>query len=579
MNASSPRATSDALPRRWPLLFGLVCAFAYLWLFNWSESTNNPNENVRIYMTRAMAEHGTYAIGHREIVGGRQVDSGPILEEWGYVNDKALRCQDSTQTAPKCTGNLYAGKAPGLSFLGVVPLLVLRAGYSALGWGQPSRAVVVWWLRLIVVVLPTLLAWLWLARHLVRRVDDPRLGLAAVLAAALGSLSLTYGQMFAGHQPTGVALLVTFGAVVAAGSKGRPWLVVLAAFAGAWATVIEFPSGPAAALLLGWLLLRRRDWRDLGWLALGAALPVALLAHFNASAFGKPWSLPYGFLENPGFVRDIAPGLFGISFPTLEKSAGSLISPFTGLYFWAPWVLLAFLGFLASRRSYAPAAAPGESTAARPSLWLDRRGEALVASLICLYFLYFQCSHSLWRGGWVIGPRYITGLVPFAAIAVAHGLDSLSGRAKSLTCLLFGVAAAVAVAVTGLASSVSQGFPFENYNPLPEMVQPLLQNGFVARNPLMALGVSGPWSGLPYFLALLAGALWVAWLVRPRSDSPAVRNAAVAAVLAIAMLAVLGLWHVGPGRRPHTDAALRGRMEAWTPANPPGSFIPPDLPN
>ena len=35
------------------------------WLFVYFDKLNNPNELVRIYMARAMLEHGTYAIGER----------------------------------------------------------------------------------------------------------------------------------------------------------------------------------------------------------------------------------------------------------------------------------------------------------------------------------------------------------------------------------------------------------------------------------------------------------------------------------------------------------------------------------
>lgn len=570
------------LPRHWSRLLLALLAIGYAYLFPWSEATNNPNENVRLYMVRALAEHGTYAIGQRTALGpparagqgpahGGYVDRGPVYDSWGYVNDKALTCDDGGKP-PDCTGRLYAAKAPGMGFLGVPPLWTLNHVWHLLGRAPPSKPLIVWWLRFCCVVLPSIVAWLWLARHLVATLARPRLGLAVVLVAAFGSLSLTYGQMFAGHQTSGLALLWSFAAIVRAGREPRPWQVVQAGFAAALAALIEFPTGPAAVILLLWLLVRRRRAQDLGWLALGALLPVAALAHFDTVAFGAPWHLPYGHLENPGFVQDIAPGVFGISVPNAEKTVGSLLSPFTGLYFWAPWMVLAWLGFAGVRRS---PVVPGPSP-------IDRRGEALVASLICLYFLYFQCSHSLWRGGWVVGPRYITAMVPFAAIAVARGLDSLTPRAFRAASLALAVSGAVAITVTGLATSVSQGFPFEIVNPLPEAVAPLLQNGWVAQNPLMHLGIPGPWSALPWFLALAVAIVWAVLLLEPeplRRQSWPLRLAGVAFVLAVAGLGIAGLWHVGPGRTPLTDRSVRFLMSVWTPPHPPGARIPADLPN
>ncbi|MBM4321215.1 MAG: hypothetical protein FJ125_15005, partial [Deltaproteobacteria bacterium] len=83
----SPR---HAAVRRWPLL--LLC-LTLLWFFPYQEHLNNPNENVRIYLTRALVEHGTVAIGWRVQQGRRLVDRGSVTGEWGWVNDKALVCE------------------------------------------------------------------------------------------------------------------------------------------------------------------------------------------------------------------------------------------------------------------------------------------------------------------------------------------------------------------------------------------------------------------------------------------------------------------------------------------------------
>ncbi len=558
------------LPRGWRIALLLLLTVGYSWLFNWSEPTNNPNENVRVYMARAMAEQGSYAIAERSCTSrGVCGDRGPIYDQWGYVNDKALFCTDGRK-APNCTGKLYAAKAPGLAFVAVLPLTLQRGWYRTWHWGTPSKAAVIWWLRLTCAILPSILGFFWLAVHLSQRLQRPQLAIAVVLAAGLGSLSLTYGQMFAGHQPAAMALLLAYGAIHHAGPLGRRPSVALAGFGVALAACIEFPAAPAGVILVLWLLLRRRQFHDLPWLILGALLPTLWLLHLNWRAFGAPWHLPYAYMENPGFVRDIGPGIFGIALPNLEKTWGSLLSPFTGLYFWAPWVALAWLGFVGLRRPPVP------------SHWaLDRRGDALVASLICLYFLFFQCSHALWRGGWVIGPRYITAIVPFAAIAVAHGLDALPERGNRVAMTVLAVLAPVAIVVTGLGSAVSQGFPFELYNPLPEAVGPLLQAGFVAQNPLMKLGIAGPWSALPYWLALTAACIWLVWLLQPSGlhlKPLPIRIVATVAMLSIAAIGVIGLWSVGPGRTAVTDKTLHFLMTVWTPKAPPGATIPSDLP-
>src|SRR4051794_30863954 len=70
-------------------------ALIYLWVFPYHSRVNNPNENVRVFMTVALVDDHTFAINR-------------IEGDWGYTNDKAVR-----------SGKLYSSKAPGTSYLGV----------------------------------------------------------------------------------------------------------------------------------------------------------------------------------------------------------------------------------------------------------------------------------------------------------------------------------------------------------------------------------------------------------------------------------------------------------------------------
>jgi hypothetical protein len=544
-------------------LFLALLALAYGWLFNWSERLNNPNEMVRVHTVAALADHGTYAIARRETnPSGGFRDEGAVRERLGAVADRSLACDDRSERPPLCAGSLYAAKAPGLAVLGVPPYLAQKWLWRLLGQGEPSRPALVWWLRCCCVVVPTIFAWLGLARHLHRTLDCPPIGLAVALAGALGSLSLTYGQMFAGHQPAGLALVLSFGCVVRAGAVGRPGAVVASGLAAGSAVAIEYPACGAALVLLAWLLVRRRSAGDLGLWVAGAAAPLLLLLHFHTLAFGAPWRLPYAHLEDPGFGAAQARGLFGVTLPDRDRILGSLVSPETGLYFFAPWTALAWLGIggLAGKRS-----AP---------FWLDRRAEGIVAWCVCLYYLWVQSSYEVWRGGWVVGPRHLTAFVPFAALAAAHGLDALPARLARLGIAMLAVLGPASIAITGIASAVSQGFPETFSNPLREAALPLLGRGFVAANPLMLVDVPGPWSALPYFVALSAGALWLVWLLVAEGTAPHPcprRALCSTAALALSAALVVGFWQLGRERSAETDRELGRVMAAWWPPAPPGS--------
>jgi hypothetical protein len=497
----------------------LLLLVAYGWLFVFFERINNPNELVRVYAARALVEDRSWAIGVREQRFGRFIDTGRVYSDWGYVNDKALVCDDPAAHPPGCGGRLFAAKAPAASLIGAVPLAVLRL------FGPLRKTPAVFLLRWICVILPSVAFWLAMRRWMLDSGVPERGALACTLAGALGSLSLTYGQMFAGHQMASVALgaafLCAFWPEDAAGTdRFRPaWC----GFYCALAVALEYPSAPAAALIAGAAWLRHR--RGVGRLLIGA-LPWALvLAQFHWSAFGAPWSTAYSHLENAGFVRDIAPGFMGISIPSGERIYGSLLAPQLGLFFWAPWTALSLL-------------APR---------WLRRF--QLLPFAVVLYYLVFQITHALWRSGWTVGPRYITPIVPFAAICVAL----LIRQAPRLLPVAEGMGAA-GIAATGIASAVCQGFPLEVVNPLREVVWPLLSHGYVPRNPLQLLGVPGLWSALPCFAAL-AVALWLL-----------LRHSRVAAALAAALIAVQWAAPAGDER-----GAVRYLAAQWEPDPPPGA--------
>ena len=490
----------------------LLLLVAYGWLFVFFERLNNPNELVRVHAARALAEQRTWSIGTRERLSGGFADRGPVVSDWGYVNDKALACDDGRAQPPFCAGRLFAAKAPATSLLGAPVLAILRV------FGPLKKAPAVLALRWTCVILPSVAFWILLRRWMVDSAVPEPAALASTLAGALGSLSLTYGQMFAGHQLAALALAAGF--LCAFWGSFRPFWC---GFFCALAVALEYPSAPAAAIVVAAALLRHR--RGAVPLLIGAFPWALLVAQFHWSAFGALWSTPYSHLENPEFVKDIAPGFMGISAPTSERVYGSLLSPWLGLFFWAPWTALALL-------------APR---------WLRRYD--LVPFALVAYYLIFQITHSLWRSGWVVGPRYITPLVPFAAISVAL----LLREAPRLLPIAQGLAAA-SIAATGLASAVSQGFPLEVANPLREVVAPLLGHGYVPRNPLQLLGVPGLWSALPYFAAL-----GIAVFLLLRRSLTAI---AIAALVTVAQWAA----PANPGL-----AAADFLSEQWEPDPPPGA--------
>jgi len=123
-----------AAPAREPLLCRhaawLLVTVAYLFVFPYYERINNPNENVRIWMTRAIVAHHVLNIDQ-------------VSREWGWVNDKAT------------TGkHLYSSKAPGTSFLGVPVLFAETQLHRLIRLPPPTKRQTTLWLRVFSVELP-----------------------------------------------------------------------------------------------------------------------------------------------------------------------------------------------------------------------------------------------------------------------------------------------------------------------------------------------------------------------------------------------------------------------------------------
>jgi len=531
----------DATDRK---LFALLVV-ASGWLFVYFDKLNNPNELVRVYMARAVLERRTYSIGERRAAGAAFDDVGPIYSQWGYVNDKALVCDDPRARPPSCTGKLYAAKAPGASFLAVPVLAVLEGALRR----PPTRTESILALRWVLCIVPSALFWVAFRRFLLLRGVSEATALACTLAGALGSLSFTYGQMFAGHQLAALALATSFLAAFWHWSATSARAALLSGFAAALAVCCDYAAAPAAAIVMaGWFLSRRASWRAIGLALLAALPPLLLLAHFHATAFGSLWSTPYSHLENAEFARDISPGVLGISTPTWERVVNSFFLPPLGLFFWSPWIALA-LG-------------------AAPLLLRRRHVAGATAVAVIAYYLLFQVTHALWRSGWSVGPRYITPVVPFAAAVVGFAIAEADARQRSWALALLGGTGAASVLATGIASSVCQGFPLEVYNPLVEVVAPLLAHGYVAPNVMQLVGVPGLWSALP---ALAAIAIAVALLLTAPLRIAAGVRAPYRVALAVAALLVLAQWTATSGDAPEHAAAVRFLASVWQPNPPPGA--------
>lgn len=444
----------------------VICALAYLYCFPYQSKINNPNENVRFYMTAAIVEEGSYAID-------------TMRERWGWVNDAAVH-----------DNHVYSVKAPGTSFFGVPGYAAYRY-ITTQGGLRYDRKTALWVCRFTASILPTLIFLFFFYGWIARQTRHPLLCNTVFFSVAIGSLLYGYALLFVSHTLSAAA---SFGAfmVLYDYRRQRPnntshAKIFLAGLLTAGVTFFEYPGLIASLLLSIYALLIVRPLSRLYTFALGGLLPTLAMMHFQWRAFGSPFTPGHLMVENAAFRSAHFEGIYGAVGPSAEALYGLLIDPAAGLFPLTPIVLFGVCGFglLIRNRS-------------------ERVDASIALSIIGLTLLAI-CSMNNWRGGWTIGPRYLAVVVPFIAWASLPCLDQISRRFPRLAFSLALGCTITALIASGLPSVYYPHLPPEFSHPLSQLFALLIAHDFAPYNLGNFVGLTGTQSMWPLcFIAAAA---------------------------------------------------------------------------
>ena len=516
--------------RRHLVLAGI--AAAYLLIFPYFRALENPNENVRIWATRAVVAHGTW-------------DISQVVAEWGPVTDTAA-----------AGGHRYSSKAPGTSALGI-PVHFIHDRLSRLFAGHaPSQISTTWALRVFTVILP-LLAFLWFfARRIEHETESPFARDLLTLALGLGTMFYPYGLAFVGHVPSAALAFAGFLALVPArGPQAQAPLpsrrALLAGALVGLSVCFEYQTLLAAVVLAGLAVwsLRGRVWL----FALGALGPALLLGIYHATLFGHPWELPYAHLDDPGYaLYHHSRGFLGLGQPRMRVLVSGFFSVDYGLFVYSPLLAAGFA----------------------MALWtVVRKGDRICGVVVAVTFVMavFLSGMANWRAGWcAAGPRYIAVVVPFLVHAIAVCWHDLVAPRRWLGAAVLALTL-VSVGLCAL-SGLFPHFPLQLDNPIFDLVLPLVRAGFVPHSLGTALGLTGLPALLPWAAAIVAA------LVLVVRAAPLGRRGTGAAVAASLVL-LLGLSTYG--KKTREDQRVRAFIEGiWEPVRDrPDHIGPPAHPS
>lgn len=469
--------------KRYGLAVGV--AVLYLYSFPYFAEIRSANELPRIYLTQAIVEEGTVAI-----------DTG--VERWG-----------STADVSPAGGHHYSNKAPGSSFL-AVPAYVALKGVKAVVGSEPTLAEMTWAFRVFTGIVPTLLFLVLLWRFLRRFCPDEGPRRIAVVGYAVGSMAMTYSVLFISHQLSAVCIGTAYILAVWVIEDGldHRWLLACG-FAAGCAPLVDYQAafaGVPLAVYVTYHLVSKRRWRPFAYVVLASIPPVAVLLVYHWQAFGGPFTTGYDVTET--FAHFHQKGFLGADKLRWEAFTGSTIAADNGLVFFCPMLLLAI---------------PGWVLMARDKQWWHF---GITLSVVAIYVLFIS-SLIFWRGGWQLGPRYITAMLPFAMVPVAVAIAAadrrwyLRGGALALVI--------VGIAVYALSCAEYPHFPEKFNNPMFEITLRLIGDGHAPYNAGYLVGLRGLASLIPYFLVLAAVVGYVALPARRAWKSAVV--GAVGAVL------------------------------------------------
>ena len=473
----------------------VAIAVAYLYVFPHFPRIHSANELPRVYLVKAIVEDQTFAI-----------DSG--VKRWGPTAD----------VSPGRDGHRYSNKAPGSSLLVAPIYAVVRLA------GEPSLGATLWLCRVVAGVIPTLLFLLLMWRFLARFAPDENVRRLVIVAYALGSLAMTYALLYYSHQLAAICIASAwiFSVDVVESRGGTRAMIAAGLLAGA-APLVDYQAAFAGVPIAAYILVgMRKRKRELGRALLimmaSAAIPIAILLWYHTVCFGSP--LRTGYDTSQTFAHFHQQGFLGITRPRSEAFVGSFVRPDNGLFVLSPWVLLAIPGAVV--------------------LW--RRGEratTLVCSAVALIFILFVSSITFWRGGWGVGPRYVTAMLPFLLPLVAAALVALHTRKLLLGALCGTIVSAVIIYCASAAT-----FPYwpdSLKNPLYEVTFRMLGDRVAAPNVASAFGLAAFIGAVPYLLGI---AVLLGWAL---TRAVGWRGALAAAAVGAAIIAAFAFARRTPG--------------------------------
>lgn len=417
--------------------------------------TFGSNDRSRWLTVRALVDHGTFVIGHRDVADDPKTDRGLAFEDGWTSIDKVKN---------PATHEYYSSKPPLYAVMLAGEYWVLK---NAFGLDiVRNRWLVMAVILLMVNVLPFAIS-LYLLAKLIEAHGTTDFGkLLAFATACFSTYLLTFSNTLNNHTPAACCVVfalypllrrktatMTDDSNVSAsnllrcymepGKSPKPWALFLSGFFAALTATFDLPAASFAAFIVLYSLLAYRIHAV--WVVFGAMLPVAAFFAANHAALGQ-WMPAYSEFGGPWYdypgshwlrLQQAKTGAFvpGIDFAQ-ESRAVYLFHCLFGHHGWfslTPVWLVGILGIVATVK-----AAGDNVTLGRFSYSIAVQLAGVLTLVLVVFFVFIQKTNNY--GGGTSGLRWFFWLSPLWVLAVLAGADRLAEKkwARIATCLLLG---------------------------------------------------------------------------------------------------------------------------------------------
>ena len=324
--------------------------------------------------------------------------------------------------------------------------------------------------------LPFALILLFAIKYSIRRGADPSKAALLTTMAFFGSFIFVFSGTYFAHMLSGLFFLLAFLMM-----EDKRYLLA-GLFAG-----LSFLSEYTIALVFPvWflqVLFVERKIKPAIYYATGLLPALVFIMGYNFFFTGSPFEMLYKY-----HAFQELHSAYGFSFPTAESLWGLSLSPYRGIFVYAPVLLIFLLMGLFSLK--------------KENL-LSRFLSDFSIPVSLLFFLLIA-GYFGWHGGWTYGPRL---LFPVAVVLIARSIPFLVGGVRFVRAMTFG---GIGLVLALIAKSTHvYSLPTDNLQPIKTLLIPSFLNAEWNGNDIlsMILGSATVWS-LVVFVLLFIGALF-----------------------------------------------------------------------